>query len=67
MSDEKLQDRSRRNLIKQVGMVAAVGALVGGVSRAVAKEPQESALTATSGYQQTPHVNDFYRSLRGMD
>lgn len=67
MSDEKLQDPSRRNLIKGVGVVATIGVLAGATGRVVAKEGQANESEPTKGYRDTPHVHDFYRTLRGTD
>ena len=67
MSDDKLQDPSRRNLIKGIGMAATVGVLVGATGRVVAKEGSSQAVEPIQGYRETPHVHDFYRTLRGTD
>ena len=67
MSDDKLQDPSRRNLIKGIGMAATVGVLVGATGRVVAKEGQSQDQASVKGYRETPHVHDFYRTLRGTD
>ncbi|WCH21697.1 transcriptional initiation protein Tat [Aeromonas salmonicida] len=67
MSDEKLKDPSRRNLIKGVGVVATIGVLAGATGRVVSKEALTHDKQAAKGYRETPHVHDFYRTLRGTD
>ncbi|MDM5125868.1 transcriptional initiation protein Tat [Aeromonas salmonicida] len=67
MSDEKLKDSSRRNLIKGVGVVATIGVLAGATGRVVGKEVLTQDTQAAQGYRETPHVHDFYRTLRGTD
>ena len=67
MSDEQLKDPSRRNLIKGVGVVATIGVLAGATGRVVGKEVLTQDIQAAQGYRETPHVHDFYRTLRGTD
>jgi hypothetical protein len=67
MSDEKLKDPSRRNLIKGVGVVATIGVLAGATGRVVGKEVLTHDTEPDKGYRETPHVHDFYRTLRGTD
>lgn len=67
MSDEKLKDPSRRNLIKGVGVVATIGVLAGATGRVVGKEVLTHDTQPAKGYRETPHVHDFYRTLRGTD
>ncbi|PJG58057.1 transcriptional initiation protein Tat [Aeromonas cavernicola] len=72
MSNDKLQNPARRQLIKGVGVATTLGVLAGATGRVVAKEGPASELNpnqseAQQGYRDTPHVHDFYRTLRGTD
>lgn len=67
MSDKEPKDLSRRSLIKGLGLVAGAGVLVGATGRVIAKEQQPQASEAGKGYRETPHIHDYYRSLRGTD
>lgn len=67
MNDDKPQDASRRNLLKGVGVVATLGVLVGTTGRVVMAEVSNHDTAPSTGYRETPHVHDFYRTLRGTD
>ncbi|MEM0549712.1 MULTISPECIES: transcriptional initiation protein Tat [Aeromonas] len=67
MSDEQLKDPSRRNLIKGIGVVATIGVLAGAAGRVVSKEALTHDTKPDQCYRETPHVHDFYRTLRGTD
>ncbi|HAU4900071.1 TPA: transcriptional initiation protein Tat, partial [Aeromonas hydrophila] len=53
--------------IKGVGVVATIGVLAGATGRVVGKEVLTHDTEPDKGYRETPHVHDFYRTLRGTD
>ncbi len=68
MTDEHLDKPERRSFMK--GMAAAGGAVaLGGLADTTEAAGEEAAAQTgqasdTSGYRETPHIRDYYRTLR---
>ncbi|ALP43144.1 twin-arginine translocation signal domain-containing protein [Aeromonas schubertii] len=65
MSDEKLENPSRRHLLKGAGVAVVAGAVIGAASQAVAADGD--APEQGNGYRESDHVKAYYRSLRGTE
>ncbi|MDO2951051.1 twin-arginine translocation signal domain-containing protein [Aeromonas simiae] len=66
MSDEKLENPSRRHLLKGAGMAVVAGAVVGVAGQAVAAQ-DDANKEHGNGYRESDHVKAYYRSLRGTE
>ena len=66
MSEHNKPNQSRRQLLKNIGLSVAAGAVVAGASTAVqaqVTQPEEKKNEKTTGYRETQHVRDYYETL----
>ncbi len=66
MSEQKKLNESRRQLLKNIGVTAAAGAIAAGTTTAVqaaAKSEEKKEETKTKGYHETQHIRDYYNTL----
>ncbi|MGF1702202.1 twin-arginine translocation signal domain-containing protein [Photobacterium makurazakiensis] len=65
MSEHKKPDQSRRQLLKNIGLTVAAGAVAAGTTTAVqagVDKPEEKNENST-GYRETKHIRDYYETL----
>lgn len=65
MSEQKTNN-SRRQLLKNIGLTVAAGAVVAGATTAVQAETTASETKDTKtkkGYHETQHIRDYYNTL----
>ncbi|OAN17867.1 formate dehydrogenase subunit or accessory protein [Photobacterium jeanii] len=65
MSEQNKPNEGRRQLLKNIGLSVAAGAVVAGTATtANAKvEKPEAKETKTTGYRETQHIRDYYETL----
>lgn len=67
MSKQNKPDENRRQLLKNIGLGVAVGAITTGVSTAVNasvnSNEKTNEQTKTTGYHETQHIRDYYDTL----
>ncbi|MGF1683503.1 formate dehydrogenase subunit or accessory protein [Photobacterium minamisatsumaniensis] len=65
MSEHKKPDQGRRQLLKNIGLTVAAGAVAAGTTTAVQAgvEMPEEKSENTTGYRETKHVRDYYETL----
>lgn len=59
-------DQSRRQLLKNIGLTAAAGAVAAGtttVAKAAVETPEQKNENNSTGYRETQHVRDYYETL----
>ncbi|WP_413505696.1 twin-arginine translocation signal domain-containing protein [Photobacterium phosphoreum] len=65
MSEQKTNN-SRRQLLKNIGLTVAVGAVVAGTTTAVqasTAETENKEPKTKKGYHETQHIRDYYNTL----
>lgn len=58
--------QSRRQLLKNIGLSVAVGAVAAGAATAAqakVEQPKDNKDNNTTGYRETQHVRDYYETL----
>ena len=66
MSEQKKPDQSRRQLLKNIGLTVAAGAVAAGtttVAQASVDKPEDKKESKTTGYHETQHIRDYYETL----
>lgn len=67
MSEQNQPDQSRRQLLKNLGLSAAAGAVAAGTTKAVAAtdpaEARDVQPKNDTSYRETQHVRDYYDTL----
>ncbi len=66
MSEQKKTNESRRQLLKNIGLTVAAGAVAAGtttVANAAGDKPENKNESKTTGYRETQHVRDYYETL----
>ncbi|MGF1724936.1 twin-arginine translocation signal domain-containing protein [Photobacterium nomapromontoriensis] len=66
MSEQNKPNQSRRQLLKNIGLSVAAGAVAAGATTAVqasVTQPEEKKNDKTTGYRETQHVRDYYETL----
>ncbi|KLV07254.1 hypothetical protein ABT56_06910 [Photobacterium aquae] len=66
MSEHNKPDQSRRQLLKNIGLTVAAGAVAAGATTAVHAEvvqADEKKNEKTTGYRETQHIRDYYETL----
>ncbi|KJF95096.1 transcriptional initiation protein Tat [Photobacterium angustum] len=64
MSEQKTNE-SRRQLLKNIGLTVAAGAVAAGTTTVVqaAEKSEEKKTKTTKGYHETQHIRDYYNTL----
>ncbi|PSW13287.1 formate dehydrogenase subunit or accessory protein [Photobacterium rosenbergii] len=65
-SSHKETSQSRRQLLKNIGLSVAAGAVVAGTTTAVQakiEQPEGNKDDNTTGYRETQHIRDYYETL----
>lgn len=65
MSEQKTND-SRRQLLKNIGLTVAAGAVVAGTTTAVhasTTDTKKKDPKTKKGYHETQHIRDYYNTL----
>lgn len=66
MSEQNKPNESRRQLLKNIGLSVAAGAVAAGtttVANAAVAKPENKQETQTTGYHETQHIRDYYETL----
>ncbi|PKH04677.1 twin-arginine translocation signal domain-containing protein [Moritella sp. Urea-trap-13] len=67
MSKQNKPDEDRRQLLKNIGLGVAVGAIATGVSTtanaSVDSQEKNDKQKKTTGYHETQHIRDYYDTL----
>lgn len=67
MSKQNKPDEDRRQLLKNIGLGVAVGAIATGVSTtanaSVDSQDKNDKQQKTTGYHETQHIRDYYDTL----
>lgn len=66
MSEQNKPNQSRRQLLKNIGLTVAAGAVAAGTTtaaQAAVEKPEEKNENNTTGYRETQHVRDYYETL----
>ncbi|QFI38887.1 twin-arginine translocation signal domain-containing protein [Moritella marina ATCC 15381] len=66
MSKQNKPDEDRRQLLKNIGLGVAVGAIATGVSttaNASVDSQENNKKEKTAGYHETQHIRDYYDTL----
>ncbi|WP_318404658.1 twin-arginine translocation signal domain-containing protein [Photobacterium leiognathi] len=62
MSEQKTNE-SRRQLLKNIGLTVAAGAVAAGTTTAVQAADKSEEKKTTKGYHETQHIRDYYNTL----
>lgn len=66
MSEQNKPNESRRQLLKNIGLTVAAGAVAAGtatVANAAGAKPENKEEIKTTGYRETQHIRDYYETL----